>query len=184
LISPFADKDEARQYADNFEIINENTDELLSDIQMMEIASRAASNSFDNSHQTGVAVGEKVNGKYKLIMTSFNKVVPYQTFAWHYGALRERHLSPPGDLNYYDAIHAEIMMIVNANQDNINLANTVMFINLLPCPTCARMLCESEISEIVYTLDHSEGYAVSLLESAGKKVTRLINNDEMLKNGG
>jgi len=91
---------------------------------------------------------------------------------------------PPGDLNYYDAIHAEIMMIVKSNQDNIDLDGTTMFINLLPCPTCARMLCESDIKEIVYTLDHSKGYAIALLEKADKKVTRLINVDEMLKNGG
>ena len=183
LISPFVDENEAKEYSDNFKIKIEKTDELLSDLQMMEIANRAAVNSFDCSHQTGVAVGKKVGNKYKLITTAYNKVVPYQTLAWHFGAQRERHLSPPGDLNYYDAIHAEIMMIVDASRNKINLADTIMFINLLPCPTCARMLCESDINEIVYSLDHSEGYAVALLEKAGKTVTRSINIDELLKYG-
>lgn len=184
FISPFVDEAEARQYADDFQEIKEKTDELLSDLQMMEVANRAAINSFDNSHQTGVAIGKRSGDKYQLITTAFNKVVPYQTFAWHFGAQRERHLSPPGDLNYYDAIHAEIMAVVNASQDNINLSGSVMFINLLPCPTCARMLCESDIDEIVYELDHSQGYAVALLEKAGKKVTRLVDVNKMINNGG
>ncbi|MDK2899443.1 MAG: dCMP deaminase [Patescibacteria group bacterium] len=184
FISPFVDENEAKQYANNFDVKTENTDELLSETQMMAIANQTASNSFDNAHQTGVAVGKKIGDKYKLITTAYNKGVPYPTFAWHFGALREKHLSSPGDLNYYDTVHAEVMLIMNAGQNKINLAGTTLFINLLPCPTCARMLCESSISEIVYTLDHSEGYAVALLEKANKKVTRLIDVDKMLKNGG
>lgn len=184
FISPFASEDEAKKFADNFEIIYEKNSDLLTEVQMLALANRSATNSFDCSHQTGVAVGKKNGDKYESVMTSFNKVVPYQTFAWHFGAQREKHLSPPGDLNYYDAIHAEVMMLVEANRSNTDLSDLVLFINLLPCPTCARMLCESGISEIVYSLDHSEGYAVSLLESTGKKVRRLIDNDEMLKNGG
>ena len=40
------------------------------------------------------------------------------------------------------------------------------------------MLCETGISEIVYSLDHSDGYAVKLLEKAGKTVRRhVITND-------
>lgn len=184
FISPFADEDEAKQFADDFQIVNENSDELLSDIQMMQVANRAAANSFDNSHQTGIAVGKRVDDKFKLVLTAFNKVVPYQTFAWHFGAQREKHLSPPGDLNYYDAIHAEIMAIVDAGRLGVDLKNSVLFINLLPCPTCARMLCESDVDEVIYELDHSGGYAVALLEKAGKKVTRLIDVDKMIKNGG
>lgn len=95
FISPFVDEDEAKKFANDFHIENDDTNELLSDVQMLEVANKSAINSFDGSHQTGLAVGKEVGDKFKLIMTSFNKVVPYQTFAWHFGAERERHLSPP-----------------------------------------------------------------------------------------
>jgi deoxycytidylate deaminase len=92
----------------------------------------------------------------------------------HYGASREKHFSPPNDLNYYDTVHAEVMLILQAQRQDIKLAGTTLFINLLPCPSCARMLCETPIVEFVYTNDHSEGYALRLLQAAGKKVWRLV----------
>ena len=49
-----------------------------------------------------------------------------------------------------------------------------MFINLMPCPTCARMLAMTDIEEFVYSIDHSDGYAVKMLEAAGKKVRRVV----------
>ena len=89
-------------------------------------------------------------------------------------------MSPVGDLNYYDTVHAEINLIIDAQKNHIDLKNTVLFINLLPCPHCARALCETDISEIFYTLDHSDGYAVALLEKSGKKVQRLVDNEDIL----
>jgi hypothetical protein len=36
------------------------------------------------------------------------------------------------------------------------------------------MFCETDIAEFVYSEDHSAGYAIALLEKAGKKVRRVI----------
>ena len=44
----------------------------------------------------------------------------------------------------------------------------------MPCPTCARAIAKTEIEEVVYELDHSDGYAVKLLESSGKKIKRVV----------
>jgi len=186
LISPFTDENEAIQYADNFKVssLTNIIGSKLTELEMIQAANKISANSFDNAHQTGLSVGKKINGKYKLVMTSYNLVVPYQTFAWHFGASRERHLSPPGDLNYYDTVHAEVYMLLQAQQNGLQLTGLSLFINLLPCPTCARMLCKSDISEIVYSLDHSGGYAVAMLEKAGKTVRRLIDNDNIIKTEG
>lgn len=181
FISPFESEAEAREYANNFKVNLDCKDDLLTDIEMMRLANETAKYSFDTAHQTGVSLGKKkLDGKYRPLMRSFNKVVPYQTFAWHFGASRERHLSPPGDLNHYDTVHAEIMLPIEAQRRKLDIKETSLFINLLPCPTCARMLCETDIDEIVYSLDHSNGYAVALLERAGKKVRRLIDSKELL----
>jgi tRNA(Arg) A34 adenosine deaminase TadA len=78
------------------------------------------------------------------------------------------------DLNHYDTIHAEMELIVKAQKENIDLKGTTLFINLMPCPTCARSLCTTDIDEYVYANDHSSGYAAELFQKCGKKVKRII----------
>ncbi len=181
LISPFIDETEAKTYAENHQSKVLLSKKYLTDIESMKLANEIAKNSFANEHQTGAIISKNNNGKYQPIIGTYNVVVPYETFAWHNGASRERHLSPMGDLTHYDTVHAEVLGVIQAQKNKIDLSSTSLFINLLPCPACARMLCQTDISEIVYSLDHSEGYAVSLLEKAGKKVRRLIVNNDILK---
>lgn len=183
-VSPFSNESEAVEYARKHEKFSNASDNLMSDTEIMKIANDEAANSFANEFQTGAALAKKSGNKYHLILTTYNKVVPFDTFAWHNGALREKHLSAPGDLNHYDTVHAEIDLIIEAQKKQIDLSGTSLFINLLPCPHCAKALCNTDISEIVYSLDHSDGYAVALLEKAGKTVRRLLDNENLIKNGG
>jgi len=176
-VSPFADDTEAEQTAKRLtdEIISSYTIGQVTNANgMLKVADAAARRSFDHTYQTGAALGKKQKNGYALLATSCNKVVPYQTYAWHIGPSREVHFSPPNDLNYYDAVHAEVEMIIEAGRQNIGLDGTSLFINLLPCPTCARMLAETNIPEIIYREDHSSGYAVKMLELAGKTVRRIV----------
>jgi deoxycytidylate deaminase len=185
FISPFADEVEAIYYANNIKQVPLiKNSKLLTDVEIMRVANQAATASFDTSFQTGALLAKKSGAKYKLITSSYNKTVPYLTFAWHFGAQRESHLSLQGDLNYYDTVHAEVMLLLEAQKNKLNLAGMSLFVNLLPCPTCARMLCETDINEIVYSFDHSDGYAVALLEKAGKTVRRIIDTDDLIKKEG
>lgn len=185
-VSPFADEQEARDFEASVwpelsGLAVPKTQGLLSETEMLAAADRGSRASFDHSYQTGVSLGKKAEGGYELLGTSFNKVVPYQTYAWHHGPSREVNFSPPGDLNHYDAVHAEVEMIIKAAEQKLELDSATVFINLLPCPSCARMLAETKIAELVYSEDHSAGYAVQLLEKAGKTVRRVVpenNNRE------
>lgn len=185
LISPFCDENEAREYegAAIKEIVTKWKKSIELDPkkeytaqQLLEHANFIAKGSFDYSFQTGVTLGKSVKGKdtYNLLIAAHNTVVPFETYALHNGASREAHFSPPNDLNHYDAVHAETELIVRCAKYGISLKDTALFINLLPCPTCARMLCETDITEIFYQNDHSDGYAVKLLEKAGKTVRRIV----------
>jgi deoxycytidylate deaminase/diadenosine tetraphosphate (Ap4A) HIT family hydrolase len=178
--SPFASEQEARDYEAH--ITKEWGKEKLpnsslSEAEMMHTAAASSKKSYDYSFQTGVALGRQTKNGYKLLATGFNKVVPFQTFALHYGAAREQHYSPPHDLNHYDTIHAEVDTILKVQKQGIDLKDATLFINLLPCPSCARMFCETDIAEFVYAHDHSDGYAITLLEKAGKKVRRLVPHE-------
>jgi len=183
MASPFVDDAEAKAYLSDIstEILESlklpavQTAVTFTEAEMFEVANRAAKLSFDYSFQTGLALGkQQENGEYSLLSYTYNKVVPYETYAMHHGAAREVNFSPPNDLNHYDTVHAEIDNLINAQKQHIDLAGTTLFINLLPCPTCARALCLSDIAEFAYREDHSDGYAIKLLELAGKTVRRVV----------
>jgi deoxycytidylate deaminase len=184
MVSPFKDEDEAKLYGAKMErkittSLEKEIDwkDTYTDAEMLGIASKSARRSFDYSFQTGLSLGKRIstnNHKFRLLFATYNKVVPYQTFAMHHGSLREKHFSPPNDLNYYDAVHAEVDLLIEAQKGRQSLKGTTLFINLMPCPSCARMLSKTDISEFVYILDHSDGYAVQLLEASSKKVYRHV----------
>lgn len=173
LISPFANEAEAEQYAKKYDAGFPELKGAFTAKQMMDLADQTAAQSFDNGFQTGVVLGRKTGIKYEFVARAFNAVVPYQTYAWHHGASRETHFSPMHDTNHYDTIHAEVSLIIQAQKRGLDLRGTTLFINLLPCPHCARMFTQTDIAEFVYARDHSEGYGFNLLTRSGKKVTRI-----------
>lgn len=175
-ISPFSDEQEAKAYEKNLEptLVQPHTNGVFSEEEMMNIAAKAAKGSYDYNFQTGVALGKREGTGYTVLATAYNAVVPYQTYAMHHGASREQHFSPPNDLNHYDTVHAEVCLLLKAQQEKINLTNTTLFINLMPCPVCSRMFAKTPIAEFVYQQDHSDGYAVKMLEAAGKQVKRIV----------
>lgn len=178
-VSPFADTTEAKSYAETHapeppHIIRK----MISEIDMMALAAEAAKCSWASSEfQTGVALGRKEGSGYQPIITTHNRIVPYETYAIHHGSAREQHFSPPNDLNHYNTNHAEIELVTTAGREGIDLTGTTLFINLLPCPTCARMFTSTAITEFVYAMDHSNGYAIKILEAAGKTVRRLVPHE-------
>lgn len=174
MVSPFASEEEARRYEANVMPQISVPKGTFTAEQMMEHAATVATRSFDYTFQTGVALGRKKGKDYTFLAQGFNKVVPYQAYAMHHGASREINFSPVNDLNHYDTIHAEVDFMINAQRQKIDLAGTTLFINLLPCPTCARMFSQTDIAEFVYSEEHSGGYALKMLEAAGKKVTRIV----------
>ena len=142
MISPFSDEQEARSYAESHAYpAPKLPSEILSDSEMLALANEAAKQSFDYStFQTGCALGRKEGNGYRVLATSFNRVVPYQTYPMNHGAIRERNFTPSNDLNFYDTNHYEVELMVQALHDKLNLEGTSIFVNVMHCPTCARML--------------------------------------------
>lgn len=174
LLPAFTDEAEARAYEARITPPEIKSSGIFNEVEMLKIAEEAAKCSFDYGFQTGVALGRKKGKGYELLEWSFNKVVPYQTYAMLHGASRETNFSPMNDLNHYDTVHAEVMLMVAVQRAKLDLHGTTLFINLLPCPSCARMFTETDIAEFVYVEDHSDGYGFKMLEAAGKKVRRIV----------
>lgn len=173
-ISPFSDETEAKSYLEKVKSKLEklayfDINKIYSDEELMQLADQIAKQSFDYIGQTGCVIAKEG----KVLLSAYNKIQPYDTYALHFGSVREKNFSPPNDLNHYDTIHAEMAIVTNALNKGIDLSRTTMYINLMPCPTCAKVLAETKISEFVYRIDHSNGYAFKLLNEMGKKVRRM-----------
>jgi len=175
FISPFVDEAEAEAYlqAHQPSVSLPQPGELLNEAQLFTAADTASRQSYDYSFQTGAALAKKHGDSYEFIATAFNEVIPYQTYALHHGNSREKHLSQPHDTNHYDTIHAEMQLLAGAARGDYSLAGATLFINLLPCPNCARTLGRTDIDGVVYRNDHSDGYAAKLLKLCGKNVKRV-----------
>lgn len=182
FVSPFASEQEAKLYATSMQskLAYQLPDGRLPGSEVMEASSQVARASYDTSFQTGAVLAKQSGKSYSIELGAHNTVVPYETFAWHHGASREQHRSPAGDQNHYDTVHAEAALIIRAAENNIGLKGKSLFVNLLPCPTCARNLALTDICEIVYTHDHSNGYAVAMLEAAGKTVRRIAKLEDTI----
>lgn len=186
MVSPFADDTEAMAYEASMKVeiakslqlpdLTSKHEATFDSRQMLDIAHEVSRQSYDYNFQIGVVIGRKAaaGDTYSIVTTTHNRVVPYETYALHHGASRERNFSPPHDLNHYDTVHAEMLAIIQAQHHMLSLAGAALFINLLPCPSCARALSQTDIDEIVYQADHSEGYAIKMLELAGKTVRRVV----------
>lgn len=181
IVSPFEDEDEAKSYSNEIGGRLKKSAEQrirgqknLSDTAVFELLTSVAGVSFDYNFQTGLILAKKQGSTYTVIDYAHNIIVPYETYALHHGASREVNFSPPQDLNHYDTVHAEVSIALQAMQEKRTLDGLSVFINLLPCPPCSRLLSQTGISELVYSLDHSDGYGLKLLESSGKTVRRVI----------
>jgi deoxycytidylate deaminase len=174
-ISPFIDENEAKLFVKNTKLNALPRSGTFNEKEMMELADLASRHSYDFSGlQTGISLGLKKGKKYELVSLAHNEVLPYETYSMHNGSIREANYSPMHDLNFYDTVHAEVVAMINAQKNKTDLRSTSLFINLLPCPTCTKMLMKTEIEEFIYSEDHSDGYAIKMLEMAGKKVRRLV----------
>lgn len=175
LVSPFFDEAEARKYAQKIE--EDYAHEQLYDVKkkytdedLMKLVDKVAKRSFDWTYQIGAVLVKDA----RVIDVAHNTTLPFETASMHYGHSKEQNFSPIGDQNYYDTNHAEVELVLKALRTKHSLENCKLYLNVMPCPTCARMLAHTDIEEIVYEHDHSDGYAAKLLTRVGKKVRRII----------
>lgn len=176
LIAAFNDEAEARDYekVTHRKIVLPNLDGVFDEKPLLVLTDEVAKASYDYGFQTGAILARSTKSGYKPVLSGFNKVVPFQTYALLNGASRETYFSPTNDQNHYDTIHAEMQLLTQALAEGISLKGLSLFVNLMPCPYCARTLSQTDIAEVVYRMDHSEGYAANLLAKAGKTIRRIV----------
>ncbi len=184
-VSPFCSDEEARDYEKKIDgVIGQNLPKTFAgtgdEASIMQEAKIAAKSSFDYSFQTGCVIAEKLKGgKYSPVLSTYNAVIPYQTYAMHHGNSREDNHVTTHDANHYDTIHAEMNALIGMMNRGETMQGKALFIPLLPCPSCARTLSQTGLAEVVYELDHSSGYAVRLFEQCGISVRKMKINEPL-----
>ncbi len=172
-ISPFSTATEAKRYADRFAPVLPEPSTPGDELAMLSLAQTVAGNSFDTTFQTGCVLAKPSKKDYRVIASGYNRVIPHQAAALHYGSIREQHYSMPGDTNHYDTIHAEMDLLLSVLRDGIDMTGHSLFVTTLPCPNCARTLSQTGLAEVVYQHDHSDGYAVKFFDKCGIKTRRI-----------
>lgn len=144
-----------------------------SDRELLGIARSVAKASWDWIGQIGTVLAR--NGK--VLAVAYNRVVPYQAYQMHFGSIREkRHIPAQEMLETQLTNHAESEILEIARRQRINLKGSTLYINIFPCPICAKMLSRTEVERIVYSQDHNLGNDIGykVLEMSGKKLKRVV----------
>ncbi len=177
LISPFFDKNEALEFDKYYKnILAKKAKKIQSfygkdkkDIDIKKLLLLEQSLSFDHTFQTSLLFFQQ----NKLIISAHNTIIPFSTHARHFGFLKEKNYSPPQDLNFYNTNHAEVNLLLKALENKFPLKNGEIYINLLPCPFCSRMLCKTGIKKVNFLYDHSNQYAQDLFKNCKIKIEKI-----------
>ncbi|HEC64155.1 MAG TPA: hypothetical protein ENI23_02545 [bacterium] len=172
--SVFINDSEAKRYFQKIEKRKSKKEfdkyKVYTDKEILKLAEETSANSFDWIYPIGAVLGE--NGKPKIL--AHNAVLPYETYSALKGSIREKNKSPAGDQNHYDTNHAEMEILERAREKRIGLRGKTLYINVFPCSTCCRILSRTELSRVVYSLEHSSNYGIKLLKESGVKVEKIV----------
>jgi dCMP deaminase len=87
------------------------------------------------------------------------------------GCIRDKLGIPSGTrLETCTAVHAEQNALIQAGT---NSRESTIYSTIVPCPICARMILNAQISRVVYIDDYSDLAGIELLKQAGVKLTRM-----------
>ncbi|MEJ2568593.1 MAG: cytidine/deoxycytidylate deaminase family protein [candidate division WOR-3 bacterium] len=97
------------------------------------------------------------------------------------GCLRDKLKIPSGQrMELSRAIHAEQNAIIQAAKVGISIKDSTLYVTTHPCFTCAKMLINAGVKEIIYKDGYPDEFAKEILEEAGVKVVKF--EDLMKKN--
>jgi dCMP deaminase len=72
-----------------------------------------------------------------------------------------------GNEGCHRTVHAEQNAIINAARFGHSTAGTTMYVTLLPCPACSRLIASSGVQEVIYSDDYKDQSGMEELKSAG-----------------
>jgi len=145
---------------------------ISKDHYFMNIAVEVARRSTCSRRQIGAIVVSDVG---EIKSTGYNGNPRGLPHCEEIGCIRDKLNIPSGTrLETCTAVHAEQNALLQAGT---NSRGSTMYSTIVPCPICARMICNAQVARVVYIDDYSDLTGIELLKQAGVNLTRLDKKD-------
>lgn len=117
------------------------------------------------------AVGAIIVKEKRILTTGYNGAPSGVAHASEVGCLRQQLGIPSGQRHdICRGLHAEQNAIIQAARYGISIAGSSIYITTQPCSTCAKMIINAGIVEVVYQNPYPDELAMSLFEEVKMKV--------------
>lgn len=115
-------------------------------------------------------VGAVIVKDKRILATGYNGVPVGVSHCIDVGCLREKMKIPSGERQEIcRGLHAEQNAIIQSARFGISIKDSVMYCTHQPCITCAKMIINAGITEVIFSGDYPDKLAVNMLKEG--KVT-------------
>jgi len=117
-------------------------------------------------------VGAVIVKDKRVLATGYNNVPIGAPHCSETGCLREERKIPSGERQEIcRGLHAEQNAIIQAARFGISIKDAVLYCTHQPCVTCAKMLINAGITEVIFDGEYPDKLAIEMLEQAKVKLT-------------
>jgi len=117
-------------------------------------------------------VGAVLVKKRKIILRSFNEMMPFDDECYKIGCIRDE--IPPGKFPEICSVaHSEATIIATAAQKGISLKDTTIYVTHFPCPACAKLIAISGIRKLVYSRGSAVFDGQRVMENRGIEIIKI-----------
>ncbi len=114
------------------------------------------------------AVGAVIVKDNRILATGYNGVPAGMHHCAEVGCLRDQLGVPSGQRQEIcRGLHAEQNAIIQAAKYGIDISGAKIYITTQPCITCAKMLINAGITEIIYANPYPDELSLGMLDEAG-----------------
>ena len=147
-------------------------DRISKDHYFMNIAIEVSKRSTCTRRQIGAII---VNDVGEIKSTGYNGNPRGMPHCDEMGCIRDKLGIPSGTrLETCTAVHAEQNALIQAGTFS---RGSTLYSTIVPCPICARMIMNAQVTRVVYLGDYSDRTGIDLLKQAKIKVTKLYKKD-------
>lgn len=140
------------------------------DEYFMKLAYLVASRSTCLSRQVGAVI---VRDNH-VISTGYNGAPKGVAHCLDTGCIRKERGIPSGErLDICKAVHAEQNAIIEAAYNGVSTKGASIYVTVTPCFTCAKMIINAGIKEIIIDGDYPSVDSRTLFEEVGIKICKL-----------
>ena len=120
------------------------------------------------------SVGAVIVRDKRILATGYNGAPKGMKHCTDIGCLREQLKIPSGERHEIcRGVHAEQNAILQAAYFGFSVKDSMMYCSISPCVTCAKMLINVGINEVIYGEDYDDNLAREMLQEKGVKVRRI-----------